>query len=331
MTIPSWTWHNMIQTWPCRKGEESETPAAWTTLYHFQVCRHVLVRLPTTCETASPSFFSWCTGSVMERFPRKVCSERCADFREIRSARLTCSSGSCGASVVSFHQLERPSWGKAPLDPFGADITGDSNGHFQNKQGVQHGMQIKHLFSSSFLLQTVMIQEDRCSLTGLLWSRIGMHLDACRVPHPAQKFKHASWTRHWLGASVLHGASKNWKVIAELSRPCGSLKKHIWHGYVYSYNHSIRSWPVRITGNMKRYLPEESLSRFGHAQILESSSDLDSVVSAVQRELVSNNSLTTLHCQALQEVLQKPDLDKAGWPAVKDGQGMSQGMSQGIS
>ncbi|CAL1139708.1 unnamed protein product [Cladocopium goreaui] len=54
----------------------------------------------------------------------------------------------------------------------------------------------------------------------------------------------------------------------------------------------------------------EAFMRFGHAQILESSSDLDSVVSAVQRELVSNNSLTTLHCQALQEVLQKPDLDK---------------------
>ena len=54
-----------------------------------------------------------------------------------------------------------------------------------------------------------------------------------------------------------------------------------------------------------------NLDRFGKAQKLESSSDLDVVVSAVQKELVADTSLTTLHCKALQEFLQKPDLDKA--------------------
>lgn len=63
-----------------------------------------------------------------------------------------------------------------------------------------------------------------------------------------------------------------------------------------------------------------NLDRFGKAQKLESSSDLDVVVSAVQKELVADTSLTTLHCKALQEFLQKPDLDKAAvekywkWP-----------------
>ena len=54
----------------------------------------------------------------------------------------------------------------------------------------------------------------------------------------------------------------------------------------------------------------EAFMRFGKAQKFESSSDLDVVVSAVQKELVADTSLTTLHCKALQEFLQKPDLDK---------------------
>eukprot|EP00913_Durusdinium_trenchii_P031936 g29910.t1 len=53
----------------------------------------------------------------------------------------------------------------------------------------------------------------------------------------------------------------------------------------------------------------EAFMRFGAVQTLAASSDLDLVVSAVQKELVADTRLSTLHCRALSEFLQQ-DMDK---------------------
>ncbi|CAJ1452663.1 unnamed protein product [Effrenium voratum] len=64
-------------------------------------------------------------------------------------------------------------------------------------------------------------------------------------------------------------------------------------------------WVLRGLRGELPALGEAHLS-FGSAQKLEASSDLDTLVSEVQRQLVDLTSVTTLHCQALAETLELP-------------------------
>ena len=170
MMIPSWTWHNVIQTWPCKTvrkeqnrsvkiqgsmpgcaelgcpGEESETPAWLNYTVSFQVCHHILVRIARYLWNCKPFLLL-----VMYRASDGTVSKESL-FREMCGLpRDPLRTSDLFFWVLQGIRGELPPIGEAFMRQghFGSLWGGHHWWQQRNKQGVQDGIQIKHLFFSN--------------------------------------------------------------------------------------------------------------------------------------------------------------------------------------
>lgn len=233
-----------------------------------------------------------------KRDMRKVSTRRCVDFHEILCVRLICSCGSWGASVVSCHPLGRLSWGRVCNR-----LSTSSYKCLDNMQTID---------ACLYDILVVLYTRVRIAPSFGTKRHLRFHSLQCRVTSNLYLAFRCLYTGNWkpfLEKWVV--ARSHWKAFCcegELFvDEYGWIEMSILYLFIFhiAYSYYCMTFASTKTSNFS------NLDRFGKAQKLESSSDLDVVVSAVQKELVADTSLTTLHCKALQEFLQKPDLDKA--------------------